>query len=181
MAYLTAGLLLVGLVCIFDLLLTFGLIRRLRQRPVDPSAGEPIPESVLATGAVVGRFTTTDTEGRELTQDGLAEGLIVTFLSPGCPACGEILPLVVERAREHGPGRVLAVVVRDDEKDTDPGEYIDRLSPVARVVVTSLGHEVTQAFAVRGLPAYVEMGAEGRVVSSGRALPRGMKTAEVGA
>lgn len=181
MAYLTVGLVLVGLLCVLDLVLTFGVIRRLREPQADAArAARDVPPSILAAGGAVGPFSAVDTAGRNLSRDSLSEGLLITFMSPGCPACEELLPLVVERAREYGPERVLAVVVLDKDKKADTGEYTERLSPVARVVVGVLGDELTQAFEITGVPAYVEMGVDGRIASSGRTLPHRTHAVKVG-
>ncbi|MFC9757323.1 hypothetical protein [Streptomyces sp. NPDC056921] len=177
MDYVIAIVVLVGLLCVLNLVLTYGIIRRLREQVAD-AGREPleVPHSVLNAGATVGPFSAIDTEGGGLTRDDLSEGQLITFMSPGCPACEELLPLVAERAREYGPERVLAVVVRDADKD-NAGEgngvraYLERLAPVARIMTCDLGDELTTAFALTGVPAYVEMGRGGRVASSGRTLP----------
>lgn len=181
MAYLTTAVLLLALLCVLNLVLTFGVIRRLRAEEPAGQPGTWPGRQALSAGATVGPFSAADIDGSGLDRDSLTEGLLVTFLSPSCPACEELLPLIVERAREHGSARVLAVVVRDRDKDVDFSEYVARLAPVARVVVTFLGDQLTEAFAIQGLPAYVEMGPDGRVASSGRAIPRGTGPARVGA
>ncbi|MET9146960.1 MULTISPECIES: hypothetical protein [unclassified Streptomyces] len=175
MDWLIASVVFVGLLCVLNLVLTYGVIRRLSRRADGADSRSPdIPRSVLAAGATVGSFSARDADGGALTRDDLSEGQLVTFMSPGCPACEELLPLVAERAGGHGPGRVLAVVVRDAGKD-DSGDgvraYLERLAPVARVVTCDFGDELTNAFALTGVPAYVEMGRGGRVANSGRTLP----------
>ncbi|MBG0857419.1 hypothetical protein I2W78_37640 [Streptomyces spinoverrucosus] len=182
MTYLTVSVVLVVLLCLLNLTLTIGVIRRLRERAGDlAGSGLSVPALVVGPGGSVGSFSAVDTEGERLSQDSLAEGSMVLFMSPGCPACEDLLPLVAERAGEYGRDRVLAVVTRDEEKDALLGEYLKRLSPVARVVVTEFGDELTEAFALKGLPAYVEMGAAGRVASSGRTLPHRTEPARAGA
>jgi thiol-disulfide isomerase/thioredoxin len=181
MAYLTVGVLLVGLLGVLNLLLMFGVVRRLREQSAGSAVNLPDAPSILAPGSTVGSFSVPDAAGVRLTRDSLAEGLMVTFMSPGCPACEDLLPLVVERAREHGPDRVVAAVVRDTDDERALREFVDRLSEVARVAVTEFGDGLTEAFELTGLPAYVEMGADGRVVSSGRTLPRNTAPAGAGA
>ncbi|MFJ5725978.1 hypothetical protein [Streptomyces sp. NPDC093149] len=139
MDYMIASVVLVGLLCVLNLVLTYGIVRRLREQVADVGGKAlEVPRSVLGVGATVGSFSAVDTEGSSLTRDDLSEGQLVTFMSPGCPACEELLPLVAERAREYGPERVLAVVVRDADKD-NVGEgsgvraYLERLAPVARL------------------------------------------------
>ncbi|WP_149549530.1 TlpA family protein disulfide reductase [Streptomyces marokkonensis] len=173
MAYLTAGLVLVALLCVLDLVLTLAVVRRLREEPATaPDGGGPPDVSELSVGEVVAPFEVTDTAGRTLTRDGLTSGMNVVFMSPGCLACEELLPLVAERAAGYAPGRLLAVVVRDPDGSDGHSEFVDRLSPVARVVVTDLGGALMGAFALTGTPAYVEMGHGGRISGIGRTLPR---------
>ncbi|MFF9672153.1 TlpA family protein disulfide reductase [Streptomyces eurythermus] len=172
MPYLIAAVLLLALLGLFNLALTFGVARRLRERPASPAGEGRDRASGLAAGAPVGAFSAVDTDGRTLTHEDLPDGLMVVFVSPGCPACEETLPHVVERAREYGRARVLAVVIRDGDEPGDIAPYVERLTPVARVAVTDMGGELTTAFDLKGLPAYAEMGADGRVAGTGRILPR---------
>ncbi|MEU5534991.1 TlpA disulfide reductase family protein [Streptomyces sp. NPDC020362] len=172
MPCLTAAVLLLALLCIFNLTLTFGVVRRLRERPASSAGQEWDRASGLAVGAPVGAFSAVDVDGRPFTHESLPDGLVVVFVSPDCPACEETLPYVVERAREYGRDQVLAVVVRDGDEPGDPEPYLERLIPVARVAVTDMGGDLTTAFALQGLPAYAEMGADGRVAGTGRTLPR---------
>ncbi|MFD3513129.1 TlpA family protein disulfide reductase [Streptomyces sp. NPDC058657] len=180
MSCLTVAVLLLGVLGVFNLVLTFGVVRRLRERPASTARSDWDRATGLSPGARVGTFSTVDTGGRPLTDASLHEGLVVVFVSPDCPACEETLPHVVERAEEYGPGNVLAVVIRDGADPGDPGPYVDRLSPVARVVLADMGGELTTAFDIQGLPAYVGMGAAGHVADTGRILPRRPSTSGPG-
>ncbi|MEU2584781.1 hypothetical protein ABZ612_17850 [Streptomyces avermitilis] len=171
MPYLTVAVLLLALLGVLNLALTFGVVRRLRERPGSAVGEEWDRPSQLAVGDPVGAFSAVDVDGLPFAHDDLTDGLMVVFVSPGCPACEETLPHVLERARGYGRERVLAVVVRDGDKPGDPGPYVKRLTPVARVAVTDMGGDLTTAFALRGLPAYAEVGADGRVAGTGRILP----------
>ncbi|CAM5357048.1 TlpA disulfide reductase family protein [Streptomyces pilosus] len=175
MAYLTAVVTLFGLLSIANLILTLGVVRRLRaQRDGSPPAakGDPFQGSGLSVGQRVGGFSAHDTEGRPLTRDSLREGMLVAFLSPGCLPCEELLPSVVESARAAGPGRVLAAVVLNEDDGARPDAFVAALSPVATVVVTRLDGELARAFDIQGMPTGVRMGREGRIADSGRALLR---------
>ncbi|MET9323497.1 hypothetical protein ABZX75_25395 [Streptomyces sp. NPDC003038] len=179
MAYLTAGVVLVGLLCLLDLVLVYGVIRRLRQ--AEAPSKRPDVRTVVQAGDVVAPFRAIDTTGRPLSLEAVPEGMTVMFLAPWCAACEELLPLVAERAAAYGPDRLLAVIEEDPKEDAGAlEEYLERLSPVARVVVVRDGDELTEAFAVTGLPAYVEMGADGVVARSGRTLPRRTDRVQVG-
>ncbi|MGI5128073.1 hypothetical protein ACQEVB_14785 [Pseudonocardia sp. CA-107938] len=167
MAYLAAAVVVVGVLAVLNLLLSYGVIRRLRehsallaQRP----AG--LPNAIAAAGSVVAPFTATTVDGRTVGVD-LAPGTLVGFFSPGCSACVEQLPLFVDAAAAHpgGPERVLAVVLGAAE---GAEKYVDALSPQATVVVDRHGTEIENAFAVRAYPGFAMVG-DGRVVTvSGR-------------
>ncbi|MBL1082294.1 TlpA family protein disulfide reductase [Streptomyces actinomycinicus] len=184
MAYLTAVVTLFGLMSIVNLILTFGVVRRLRTQEdgSTPAAeGDPFQGSGLTVGEPVGSFSVHDTEGRPVTRDSLREGMLVAFLSPGCLPCEELLPGVVELARTAGPGQVLAAVVVDGDDGARPDAFVAALSPVATVAVTRLGGELTRAFEIKGLPTAVRIGPEGRVAARGRALLRVAHSVRAGA
>jgi thiol-disulfide isomerase/thioredoxin len=164
MPYLIAAVVVVGSLCVLNLMLTYGVIRRLRehatllaQRP----AG--MPDIIAGAGSVVGAFTATTVDGAELTADDLEPGTLVGFFSPSCGACVEQLPKFIDAAAAHpgGQDRVLAVVV-GPAKDT--AEQVAALSPKARVVVASLGSEIEKAFEVHGYPGFALVG-DARVVT----------------
>ena len=167
MAYLTAAVVLVGVLCVLNLLLTYGVIRRLREHN-ELLAQRPaaVPELIAAPGSAVGTFIASTVEGDSLNADELAPGTMVGFFSPGCSACVEQLPRFVDAAAAHpgGQDRVLAVVVGSED---GASEYVSPLSPKARVVVESHGSAIGKAFAVKGYPAFALVGAGGVVAASG--------------
>jgi thiol-disulfide isomerase/thioredoxin len=167
MSYLIATVVVMGVLCVLNLLLTYGVIRRLRehtellaQRPAD------LPDIVAGAGSTVGRYTATTVDGDALVADDLATGTLVGFFSPGCGACVEQLPRFVDAAAAHpgGQDRVLAVVVGGEE---DVAEQVAALSPKARVVVAEHGSEIEKAFGVTGYPGYALIGAARVVMVSG--------------
>ncbi len=167
MSYLIAAVVVVGVLCLLNLLLMYGVIRRLRehtkllaQRP----AG--MPDIIAGAGSTVGTFTASTVDGDSLNVDDLATGTMVGFFSPGCSACVEQLPRFVDAAAAHpgGQDRVLAVVIGSEDGAT---EYVSSLSPKARVVVEPHGSEIEKAFAVRGYPGFALVGAGGVVTVSG--------------
>ncbi|MFI6456364.1 TlpA disulfide reductase family protein [Streptosporangium amethystogenes] len=181
MPFLTAAVVLVGMLCLLDLLLTFGVIRRLREHTThlekllgDSRSGDPFP----ALGERVGEFAATTTDGEPVSRDLLAGETVVAFFSPGCGPCREKVPVFVELARERALDRqqLLAVVV-DETKEpvgtagtagTQPGgveakEMAEALAPVARVVLEGEEHPVATAFTVHAFPAFCLVDAEGVV------------------
>jgi thiol-disulfide isomerase/thioredoxin len=164
MSYLIAAGVVVGVLCLLNLLLTYGVIRRLREH-TELLAQRPagMPDIIAGAGSMVGAFTATTVEGDQLTADDLEPGTMVGFFSPGCGACVEQLPKFVDAAAAHpgGQDRVLAVVIGTQE---DTAEQVAALSPKARVVVATGGAEIEKAFAVQGYPGFALIG-DARVVT----------------
>jgi hypothetical protein len=167
MPYLIAAIVVVAVLCVLDLLLTYGVIRRLREH-TELLAQRParMPDVIIGAGSTVGGFTATTVDGDELTADGLEPGTLVGFFSPGCRACVEQLPRFVAAAAAHpgGQDRVLAVVVGAAEDTT---EQVAALTPKARVVVAEHGSEIEKAFAVSGYPGFALIGDAHVVTVSG--------------
>lgn len=167
---LTALLMVVGAVAVLNLLLTVGVIRRLRQhteRLSHLSAPGGAPEPVmLEAGAQVGEFAATTTDGEPVSRDLLSGQTLVGVFAPSCSACREQLPNFISKAETFPGGRaqVLAVVSGEPEQ---VGLYRDQLTPVARVVVESPPNgPLVSALQAVGFPAFAVLNAEGVVVAS---------------
>lgn len=167
-AALIAALLACAL-CLLDLLLTVGVIRRLKEHTeiIGNLSGAGMPDrTVLAPGERSGPFAATTEDGDAVSTEALSDPTLVAVFSPGCSACAEQLPRFIDRAAAFPGGRegVLAVLAGD------PGEVAEearRLAPVARVVVEGAGGPVADALEVRAFPAFLRLDATGRVLSSG--------------
>jgi hypothetical protein len=169
--FLTVLVVIIGAACLFDLLLTIGVIRRLRehsellsQRVSDEAAQGR--ELILPAGAEVGPFEAASIDGILISRQTLPARTLVGVFSPDCPACAERLPAFVARASHVDGGRdqVLAVVVGAGD-NTD--EQIASLTPVARVVTEARGGAVSSALRVRGFPAFAIVDGSGQVLASG--------------
>lgn len=170
MIYLTIAMVLIGLIASANLLLTFGVIRRLREHTTEISSlrrqGSDLGNDVAApAGTAVARFTATDDEGRSVGAEIPTGRWLVGFFSPDCTPCKERLPEFVRYASQRQGGRegVLAVVVASP---AESAEVAGQLRPVARVVVESEEGAIQQAFGVKGFPAFVLI-EDGHVVASG--------------
>ncbi|QYC45876.1 hypothetical protein Nocox_41675 [Nonomuraea coxensis DSM 45129] len=166
MAYVVAALVLVGLLGALNLMLAVGVVRRLREHSAelaalrsggaaaDAGALSSFGEVALRDGSPVGAFTAVAVDGEPVTLGTFGDRPLVGFFSPGCTPCEEQLPAFVEFAadRPGGRGTRLAVVVGAGE---ETAETVERLSPVATVVVEPDGGPVQQAFGVTGFPAFV--------------------------
>ncbi|OPG10659.1 redoxin domain-containing protein [Microbispora sp. GKU 823] len=170
MPFLTALVLGVGVLCLIDLVLTVGVIRRLRAHEeiltARPSA---FPSIVLPPGAVIGGFSAESTDGVRVSDETLTEPVLIGVFSPDCPACHDRLPQFAERARSVPGGRrnVLAVLVGTEEEVADQRRTLE---PVALVLIEKHGTGLTKALQVNGFPSLALVDENGRVVASGSTL-----------
>ncbi|TDE38069.1 TlpA family protein disulfide reductase [Nonomuraea mesophila] len=168
MPYLVAAVVLIGLLCMVNLLLTVGVIRRLRQQGGRQDLSGPPAGGGLAQGDDVPEFAAMTTDGEPISGELLGGPAMVGFFSVGCKPCEDLLPQFVERARRT-PDEVLAVVTATS--GDDPAPYVERLSQVARVISEDPQGPVQTAFKIVGYPTVVLVGADGTVVDSDHALP----------
>jgi len=119
MAILVAAIGLVGLLCLADLLLTFGVIRRLREHTEQLAGlrGQDAPVHGLPYGATPEAFTALTASGERLT--GPAGLRVVAFFAAGCSACPERVPafLAYLSVTEVTRGAVLAVVTSSEQQN----------------------------------------------------------------
>ncbi len=151
MTALTAAVVLVGALGVLNLLLTFGVVRRLRAdagNTAPPARFEPPMASV---GTSVGQ-SGPDWHGETL----------VGFFAPGCAPCEEQIPEFVAHAPRWQ--RALAVVF---DPAGEGAEHVRELGRVARVVIEGdTGDALQKAFQVKGFPSFCLV-RDGVVVSVG--------------
>jgi thiol-disulfide isomerase/thioredoxin len=168
MPYLIVALVLLGLLVAFQLVLTVGIIKRLREHTALLSAVDTSPAAspAVKVGEEVGPFATTTVGGEPVSRDGLSGDTLVGFFTPGCGPCEKRLPEFVEYARALPGGRdgVLATVVAAEPAEA--AEYVAGLSQVARVVVEDSDGPLTRAFRATAFPTVVMVapGRDGRVL-----------------
>lgn len=169
MVILSVAVVVVGAMCLLNLVLTFGVIRRLRehtellnQRVVDRAAAPgPI---MLEAGKSVGDFSVTTTDGVPVSRADLTGRRLVGFFSPTCSACAENMPTYVAHAQTHPGGRdaVLSVVVGSE---AETAEMTRQLEGVSRVVRDDEQGEISRAFKIDGYPAYAVLDGDNVVAS----------------
>ncbi|CAL9339053.1 hypothetical protein SUDANB121_00240 [Nocardiopsis dassonvillei] len=183
MAILTAAVVLLTALALFNLLLTLALVRRLRNLEGSPAGGAGAPPADLAdipAGMEVPEFTGVSTAGETVTSSGLRGGMaLYAFLDTGCGSCKDQLRPLVDFAREVGlpPERVIAFV---GDPRGDAETYTSVLEGHTTVVMQTIHHEAGQAFSLTGIPAFVFADATGTVVRSAVAV-EDLRTALVGA
>lgn len=170
MPILTAAVVLVGILCVIDLLLSFGIIRRLREQNEtlktvqQQAAAAADPDIALPAGATVGTFSATAVSGIRLS-DADIDGTrtLVGFFSPGCEPCKERMPQFIEYATRF-EGRVIAVAAGGADEVAD---MVVRLGEVAEVVIEEDGGAVHRAFGASGYPALCLVDGGKTVLASG--------------
>jgi len=155
MTLLSVAVALVAVLCLGDLVLTVGVVRRLRehsQRLALLPGFRTDEETMYKPGGMVDPFTAISTTGAAVSLDDLAEPTLVGFFAPDCPSCEEKLPSFVSYARAFpgGKRRTLAVVAGE----AGGVKYRTALSAVATVVVERELGPVQKAFGVSGFPAF---------------------------
>jgi thiol-disulfide isomerase/thioredoxin len=153
MPYLTVGLALLTVVSLFHLLVTFGLIRRLRSAPTPPPTPTEPPGPVMpAAGERPGDFAATTLDGEGISAAALSGITLVGFFTATCPACRDRIPEFEEYATAvlADRDRVLAVVVGEG---TDADALAQSLNSYARVVHEPEPGELFKAFGIRGFPS----------------------------
>ncbi|GAA0910188.1 TlpA family protein disulfide reductase [Virgisporangium aurantiacum] len=168
-----AGVVFCGLLGLLNLVLTYGVIRRLRQHDTalaERPGGGPDADVMAPAGSPLGTFTATTVDGSVVSAGELAGPTAVGFFSTGCAPCVERLPEFLRYAATFPGGRdnVLVVVVTeraDEARDT----FVAQATAVANVVVEPHDGPVGTALRVRGYPALAVVD-DGSVVSSGSEL-----------
>ena len=152
MPFVIAAVVIVGLISIVDLLLTYGVVRRLREHTRQLTAlGAGATASLMAAkGSAVGEFSAADTTSAALSRATFTRSTLVGFFTPGCTPCEALLPRFVSAARRWRDSSrpVLAIVAPGAGDDA----YAEHLASVARVVVGEHANTVAAAFEVRGFP-----------------------------
>jgi Redoxin len=176
MIYLTAAVIVVGTLCLLDLLLTIGVLRRLREHgerldglPSENATESLMAQAIKAVGDRVDDFTTTTVDGREVSRGRLAGRTLVGFFSTHCEPCRSSVTPFAElvAGRPGGWDEALAVVVGED---ADAAEFVTGLGQGARVVVEREDPDsgpVVSAFAVMGYPVYCVVDDQGVVLATG--------------
>jgi thiol-disulfide isomerase/thioredoxin len=171
MTFLVVVVAIFGVVCLLNLAMMVGVIRRLREHSAHLKRLLEVvgPQEVMApVGTQAGSFATTTIAGESLSSSDLAGGTLVGFFSPGCGGCTEQMPRLIEYAQSAPGGRqqIVAVIVADDG---DAGAAFDlaKLGAVAQVVVEASGGAMSKAFQVQAYPALCLVAQDRTITASG--------------
>lgn len=168
MVVLTAAVILIGVLCLLNLLLTFGVIRRLRDHTetlsnlMQYSVEIGVATDIPVVGTAVGEFTASTVDGAPVSADSLTGTTAVVFLSSECTACRAQLPSLAAWAGERDRERVLVVIATAASEGAD---LVASLTNVARVVRDPADGPVCKAFGVSAFPAACVV-ADGQVIAA---------------
>ena len=154
MPYLVAAVVLVGVLCAADLLLTMAVVRRLREhtRQLGGLVGGAGPE-LLPVGARVPAFSGESVDGEQVDSEAKPPAF-VGFLSTTCRSCADQLPELAQLLRSRGEDRGAAVVVVAGPDSAEGTHFIDALRPIATVVRESRHGPVCHAFSNEVFPTF---------------------------
>lgn len=165
MDILTVAVVAVGILCMLDLLLTFGVIRRLREHAqlIESLRMPDVPLTGLVSGEHVASFSVAAIDGNLVA--GPSGLRVAGFFSSSCSSCLERVGPFLDYLAAHqvAPEQALSVVV--GRKDDRP-PYVGRLAQVSRVCAEQDDGDVSKAFKVRGFPLFFVLDPDQAVVGT---------------
>ncbi|TDB95827.1 hypothetical protein [Actinomadura sp. 7K534] len=150
----------IGILCLLNLLLTYGLIRKVRAMQSRHSAERP--EVSFPVGAEVQEFSAVTTANDVLDRASFTSPTLIAFLSPDCEPCQAILPEFVAQASTRERPAVAVVLGSPDRA----GQWAESLEEVCPVVIETPGAAMSAAFGIKGTPAVLTV-ENGRIVGTG--------------
>lgn len=164
MGALTGAVVLLGVIVIYQLLLTFGLIRRLRHLE---QTGMSPPPTLPAAGTGIPPFEVPELGGGVITERDLVDGMaIAAFFSPQCPAC-ERVKSEFDAAPPSEP--IYAFITRSETDGTEGDAFAEALRSWARVGFLEHDSVLSEQLAIRGFPTLIAL-QRGIVVASAHNL-----------
>jgi thiol-disulfide isomerase/thioredoxin len=168
---IAAGLTIVGVLSVINLVVSYGVVRRLReheQRFAEGFGGGQPGNLVLPVGEKVAGFTAADLAGDPVSLATLEGPTLVGFFSASCEPCCEVIPGFIATAAEWPGGArgVLAVVT--DDSGSSYEDYLASLGKVATVVGAGEAEPVSTAFGLKGVPGICVVESDGTVSAEGK-------------
>ncbi|MGN9837110.1 TlpA family protein disulfide reductase [Nonomuraea sp. H19] len=151
MPFLVAAVVFVGLLCLFNLVLTLGVLRRLREHTAELER--------LAGGSMLMPYDPHVLVGRALPETA-AGARLVGFFDVGCSTCHERAPQFADAA---GKQPALAVITGDGAKVAD---LVAVVGGVSSVITGEEAGLLTHTLGVEAFPTFLLADQEGRVVAA---------------
>jgi hypothetical protein len=157
MAALLSAVVVVGLVTALNLVLTAGMIRRIKdheQRLSEIGTGEgEAPAAQPPVGAPVPDFTVSTTTGQQITNTELGKDGYIGFFAVGCPPCEQQLPDFVRFL--HGVDGTPALIVIEAPTAEAAASYLAAADGMPVVVDT--GDGLVGRFGVNRFPSMAHL------------------------
>jgi peroxiredoxin len=164
MVVLTAAVIFVGLLCFFDLLLSFAIIRKLRHDAPESHRVPQLPAlAALSGGRPIPPFTATTNAGTQLSLTELAgRPAAFAFFGSECRSCRDHLDQFADYARGFpgGANQVAAIIAGSAEGAAD---IVAALTGLAQLVIEPDFGPVATAFSVEAFPTFVTLDPDGRI------------------
>ncbi|HEY1177205.1 MAG TPA: hypothetical protein VGF17_13700 [Phytomonospora sp.] len=165
MPFLIAAVVLVGAIATLNLLLTVGVIRRLREHTAQLAefSGSGVPSGPVV-GDPIEDFTTAAVDDTAIARADLDSYALVSVMSPGCGPCEEKLPKLVAMLEDGSlPKRSVLAVIAGGEEEAVP--MVTALQDLAVVVREEpVSGAVQSAVGIRAYPTMFTAG-DGKVAS----------------
>lgn len=172
MAVLTTAVVLLGILTVFNIVLTLALARRVRGgADAGHSHGTPaFPDlDEVKAGSSIRPFSVTTTGAAVSYEDRYGDTAVYAFFDTSCGTCAKELQPLVDLVHREGftPHQVIAFVVHEQHgSDQKRDEYLGVLGDAVTVVVHERGG-IDLPFEAGGYPAFVLVDASGQVLRSG--------------
>ncbi|MEV1243278.1 hypothetical protein ACIBO2_33410 [Nonomuraea sp. NPDC050022] len=151
MAFLVAAVVFLALLCLFNLVLNLGVLRRLREHTAELER--------LAGHAMLMPYDPGVLVGRTL-PEAAAGARLVGFFDVGCSTCHERAP---QFAEEAGKEPALAVITGDGAKVAD---LVTVVGGVSSVITGDEAGSLAHALGVEAFPTFLRADQEGRVLAA---------------
>ncbi|SHF93197.1 TlpA family protein disulfide reductase [Streptoalloteichus hindustanus] len=164
MTLLSVVVAVLAVVVVPHVLLTFGLVSRIRalQQIIAVPARDP---DLPRPGAVVRPFSLTDTDGVTITEDDLTGPVHVGFFSVGCGPCRTLSDALVAAP----PAARFVSVVAGDPAEDATGRMVAKVGALGQVAVIDVDDPVLAAFGVNSFPTLLHT--HGGVVTASGSRP----------
>jgi thiol-disulfide isomerase/thioredoxin len=168
MAYLSAAVIVLGVLCLANMALTLAAIRRLREHgELLSQQAQFRPAPRIPPGTPAPEFTAVLTDGDTCSLADLGGARsVIAFLAPRCAPCRTELPEFAEFARRM-PGGAAQVLVVLTGGDSEVAEFTAALRGVASVTIEPRRGPVGRAFSVGGYPTFYLLDENGVIQAGG--------------
>jgi hypothetical protein len=151
---------------LFNLVLSFGLIGRVRVLQDAVQAGFLRNPDLPAPGTAVGAFQVTTEDGTQLSEAAIqGDPALICFMTPGCRPCAELRAQLLASP----PALRMIAFVEGTREDPEVRQIVDSLRGLGAVATIHEDDAVTRAFKPAGFPTLIRT-ANGNIAAAGHRL-----------